>query len=439
MHKLDDILSEEGLATPYDDANLLRAHQADGHDPADVIYLSLGETWSEAAPGLRAALSPDLPEHCHGYILSPYGLPVLHRTLRDYITADHRLGEIAALGRDYEVAVSQNSTRNAMFHFGRLLLAEQPSRSGPPAIAIAPTPGWDYAGVFAPLGYHIRGFPLDPGTQCQPEPELVEHMLRLARRDTAGPVLLIINAQHNPTGANWNPQAVTAVIHAALTVGASLLIDDAYFALHDPKIKPTNALRALLEALAHASTARPPRWLAVRSLGKQFHCNGWGVGALTAAPETIELLATWLHTQYTYVSAVPLQQAMAQWLNDPASSRFLEHQRAEYARKRAAITARLTRDLAYPRHALFPGECAAYFLLPIPPWYQHLPEAGDLDYRRYCLARTNVLLGEAHMTTPGQPPSPAHGFVRMYLGLPERTLHTALDRMLEAGLTWQPP
>ncbi|MFG2883233.1 pyridoxal phosphate-dependent aminotransferase [Streptomyces sp. NPDC048297] len=403
-----------------------------------MIYLSLGETWSQAAPGLRDALAADLPAHCHGYVLSPYGLPDLHRLLRTYIARDHGLDAVAVPGTDYEVAVSQNSTRNAMFHFGRWLRENTPTPAGGRPIALCSTPGWDYPGVYTALGYEMRCFPLDPLTGYQPDPQEVAQLLRQARRDTDGPLLLIVNAQHNPTGANWDPDTVHFMIRAAIDTGADLLIDDAYYAVHNPDIAPTNTLRILLEELSALPPARHPRWLAVRSLGKQFHCNGWGIGALTAAPHTLTQLLTRLLPQYTYVSAVPLQAAMARWLQSPTSERYLAQQRSEYAAKRAEVTRLLTGSLGYPRTAFFPGECASYLLLRIPPWYQGTARGSQEDFRLHCLYRSGVLLGEAHMSTPGRPANDSQGYVRLYLGPPQPVLTEALERMRAAGLVWNP-
>ncbi|MEV0323029.1 pyridoxal phosphate-dependent aminotransferase [Streptomyces sp. NPDC050658] len=443
MHSLTDIIGEPILPNPYDDATLLRRHAAAGHDPTDVIYLSLGETWSQAAPGLRDILASGLPAHSHGYILSPYGLPSLHRELRTYITADHHLAPVAELGVDYEVAVSQNSTRNAMFHFGRLLNETERAARGDGGIVVCSTPGWDYSGVYTALGYTMRHFSLLPEQHYQPNPYEVDKVLHQARRETTGPVLLAVNAQHNPTGANWDPHTVRSMIRSALGTGADLLIDDAYYAVHDPDVRPTNSLRVLLEELRPMPPGRRPHWLAVRSLGKQFHCNGWGIGALTAAPGTVTQLLGNLLPQYTYVSAVPLQEAMARWLQSPSSDLYLAGQRAEYAAKRAEMAHRLTHDFGYPDTAFFPGQCGPYLLMRTPPWYDAAvsgatASGGTVDYRQHCLAQAGVLVGEAHMTTPGHALNDSQGYLRLYLGPPQQSLTEALDRMQGAGLTWHP-
>ncbi|GAA0319996.1 pyridoxal phosphate-dependent aminotransferase [Actinoallomurus spadix] len=436
MQRLTDIIADSGLPTPYDDATLLTEYQNAGHDPADVIYLSLGETWSEVAPGLRKTLSGGIPLHSHGYILSPYGLPALHRALRSYITDTHDLAGVADLGVDYEVAVSQSSTRTAMFHFGRLLAEENAASAEHRPIAITSSPGWDHAGVYTALGFDMRYFPLSPRSGYQPDAEEIEALLSQARKDTQGPVLLIINAQHNPSGVNWARETVHAMVRAALDTGSCLLIDDAFYGVHDPDVRPTNALRILLDEVRDLPLGRRPRWLAVRSLGKQFNSNGWGIGAMTGPVDTLTPLLTRLLPQHTYVSAVPLQAAMAEWLRDPSCNSYLAEQRALYAAKRKEITRRLTHEFGYPDEAFSAGNCTSYMLMRIPPWYHDSPDS-ETDYRTYCLWRTGVLLGEAHMTTPGRPLNDSNGYIRFYLGPPQETLTDALDRMKAAELTWK--
>lgn len=436
MQSLQDIAGPSDLASPYGDVPLLRGHRDQGHDLSRVLYLSLGETWQGPPPGLLAALG-DVPAHAHGYQLTPYGLPALRRVLRDYVTRTHRLAETAVLGEDFEVAGTAGSTRSAMRDFGRLLTEERPAASAPP-IALCASPGWDYPGVLAPLGYEIRHFGLTPEGGYQPDAQEVEEGLRRARRDTSGAVLLIVNAQHNPSGANWSAGAVRKMVRAALAFDAHVLVDDAYYAVHDPAVTPTPALRILLEEITSLPPgAERPRWLATRSMGKQFNCNGWGVGAAVAAPDTLENLYARLLPQHTYTTAVPLQAAMAAWLADPAAETHLAEQRAAYAVTRAEVAERIRRDLHYPADSFVAGECGPYLLLPVPPSYS-FPGAGGShgDFRRHCLEHAGVLLGEGHMSTPGRPVRTSQDVVRIYLGVGSQVLAAALERMAQAGLGW---
>ncbi|MFE5847751.1 aminotransferase class I/II-fold pyridoxal phosphate-dependent enzyme, partial [Streptomyces niveus] len=387
---LRDISGDVDLPTPYGDVDLLRGHEKAGHNPADVRYLSLGATWRSPHPALARALG-SLPPHAHDYLLTPRGWPALTDVLRRYITTTHRLPGVAELGVDYDVAACVGHTRAVMPDFARLLADEARDRAqgsplrglralvrGRRPIAVASAPRWDYDGVLGPIGYEIRSFGVRRQEEYQPDVAEVTEVLARARRDTTGPVLLIVNSQHNPTGANWSAEVVRGMIRAALAAGAAILVDDAYFGVVDPGVVPTSALAVLLEELRGIAPADRPRWLAVRSLGKQFQVNGWGVGSQVASPDTLRLLGERL-TRRTYPGS-PLELAMAAWLTNPESGEFLEHQNRQFAAKRAEVGRLLVDELGYPPSAFFTGECAAYMLARIPPWV-----TGCQDYRRVVL------------------------------------------------------
>ncbi len=436
MIELETVAARGPLRTPYDDVALLAAHRAAGGDLSEVIYLSLGETWHGPPRGLLAHLAA-VPAHAHGYVLSPYGLPELQTVLRRWIPTSHRLDPVG-LHRDYDVAACHGSTRAAMFDLGRWLRQEQPA--GRPVL-ICPSPGWDYPGVYATptLGYDVHRYTLKPQDGFQPDPAAVAEVLHRARARTRGPIILAINAQHNPTGANWTPPRVRGMIRAGLDAHAVVLIDDAYYGLTDPDTEPTSALAILLDELAAQPAGRRPPWLAVRSLGKQFHCNGWGIGALTAAPRTLEALGQ-LATERTYASAIPAQAALARWLAEDASTEFLTQQRAAYAAKRRTATHLLTGRLGYPPDAVVGGCCTAYLLARIPYRYTRPDaEVAATGYRELVLARALVLLGEAHMTSPGRAVNAAGGWIRIHLGATAQDLTQALERIANAGLGWQAP
>lgn len=444
MPALRDIAGPLGEPTPYKDVPLLADHEKDGHPPA--VRLNLGEAHQAPHPSLVAAMQ-SLPAHAHGYLMTPYGSPVLREVLRPYITTTHRLHRISELGVDYDVASCAGHTRSVMADFGRLLIEESdrvrrgsPLRGGVRAlvrgsrpIAVISDPAWDYAGVLAPAGYDMRTFSVRREGQYQPDVTEVTEVLARARRDTTGPVLLAVNAQNNPTGANWRPEVVRGMIRAALAADAAVLIDDAYYGVVDPGVVPTSALAILLEELRGLTPAARPRWLAVRSLGKQFACNGWGVGAQTASPDTLRLLGELL-TRRTYPGG-PLEPAMAAWLSSPDSRRFLDHHNERLATKRAEAGRLLADELRYPPSGFYTGQCATYLLLRVPPWVT----GWGLDYRRLVLKRTGVLLGEARMSTPGRPERFQGDHVRLYLGAPEEVVTGALKSMASAGLTWGKP
>ncbi|WP_327112029.1 pyridoxal phosphate-dependent aminotransferase [Nocardia sp. NBC_01730] len=395
-----EVIAGPELRTRFPDTELVSEYLAAGSPAGELIYLGFGETWTRTAPGLTAGLAA-LPTHTHGYVISQYGLPRLQHILRSYITRTHGLA--SEFARDYEVAVTAGGTRNAMFDFGRMLRADGV------ATVLAPMPGWDYAGVFGPLGYRMRYFPLDTGQPVTTD---------LAMDDNT---LLVINAQHNPTGANWRPELVRQLLETARAAGAAILLDDAYFGVHNPEQTPTSALRLLL------AEAPESRWLAVRSLGKQFHCSGWGIGAATAHPHTLDALVNQWQFQRSFASAIPLQEAMANWLSDPASERYLAEQGREYTEKRSAVHDSLCTELGYPAGLAQVGEFAPFAHVPLPRAQRH---GSVAQFRRECLRQAGVLVGVDRWDAENSDRSPCY---RLYLGPPLPVITEAITRMSKAG------
>ncbi|MCO6009884.1 pyridoxal phosphate-dependent aminotransferase [Actinoallomurus purpureus] len=427
-----EVIAGPELSTRFPDTALVSGYLDAGSPAGDLIYLGFGETWTQAAPGLMAALA-ELPRHSHGYVISQYGLPRLQRTLRSYIPMTHRLPEDVQAGRDYEVAAIGGGTRNAMFDFARLLRADPgygPAVGRIP-VAVAPMPGWDYAGVLEPLGYRMRYLRLraDGG----PEPgDLAELLGDVAADPAEQAALIVINAQHNPTGANWPADTVRDMVRQALSAGAAILLDDAYYGVHDPRLTPTSALRVLLEEMATAPPEARRRWLAVRSLGKQFHCNGWGIGAMTAHPQTLDALVNTLQFQRSFASAIPLQEAMATWLTDEESQHYLDDLGREYSRKRAVVRDVLTSEHGYPQDAFQLGEFAPYARMQVPPAWQGKPDAVR-EFREECLRRTGVLVGVDRWSTGADEET---AWFRLFLGPPLPVIAEALTRLAKAGYRW---
>ncbi|WP_435279953.1 pyridoxal phosphate-dependent aminotransferase [Streptomyces sp. 1222.5] len=318
-----------------------------------------------------------------------------------------------------------------MFDFGRLVLNETKTPARQPVVITA-TPGWGYEGVFAGLGYRSRHVPLRARDGYQPRWREFQRLL-MGEDDVK---LVIINAQHNPTAANWSESAVREIIRSSVAAGAAILLDDAYFAVHDPNVKPTSALRILLEELSALPPETRPIWLAVRSLGKQFHCNGWGIGAITGHPATVDRLVNQVRFERTFVNAVPLQYAMAAWLQDPASDLYLEQMRSEYYRKRCAVADYLADNLAYPPRAYYRGECTAFLRFEVPKRFSQL---GAEDFRADCFRSTGVMLSLD--SSPEQVSKAGMASkapcVRIFLGPSLNHLLEGLDRLQQAGFQYQ--
>ncbi|MER6508690.1 aminotransferase class I/II-fold pyridoxal phosphate-dependent enzyme [Nonomuraea sp. NPDC001636] len=434
---LDEVTEDSWLRGHFKDAEWVAEYLDAGAPSGDPIYLSLGETWSEAPEGLARLLGSGLPSYAHGYVISQYGLPALQRLLRGYVARTHALPAGFTAGADFEVAVTCSGTRNAMFDYGRLVLADAPRAASP--TVIAPAPGWDYRGVFAGLGFRMTYLPLAASQGFQPAPEALREALGQAG-DPRG-VIVVINAQHNPTGVNWDEDLVADMVRLTVEARANLLIDDAYYGVTDPGVAPTSALRLLAERLARPGAGdRPVRWLAVRSLGKQFNCNGWGIGVGIAPPPILDRLVNDFQLQRSFTAAVPLQNAMARWLDGGESEEYLRAFRQGCADKRAWAAGFLRQELGCPAEALCPGNCTSYFLFRVPPPYAADARDGVTRFRRDCLRRAGVLLGAGTMTpqaAPEEGQAMAVPYVRMFLGPPMSSVETALHRLAEAGTNWE--
>ncbi|MGH8794365.1 MAG: aminotransferase class I/II-fold pyridoxal phosphate-dependent enzyme [Stackebrandtia sp.] len=426
------LLDDDILPSRMPDVELLARYLKSERPHQDPICLSFGETWSQVAPGLAERLASD-PIHSHGYQLSQYGLPALRLRVRDQIRDGHRLPETSQPGRDYEVAVAWNGTRSAMFDFGRLI-RDQDAPADQTPVAVVAGPSWDYEGVFSCQGYRVRYHRLRPERGFQPCVDELEALCAdVASRPDERLALLVVNAQHNPTAVNWDPKFVAASIAAAAERGAAVLIDDAYYAVHDDDVLPTSALSILLDLLPDLPAATRRRWLAVRSFGKQFHSNGWGIGALTAGPQTLDLLVNRYRLHNSLMYGGSYQHAMNSWLADDASQEFLARQRTTFRQRRKMIGEFLTDRLGYPDDQIHLGECSSYLMFAVPREYILSTNPAE-RFRRDCFAATGVLLAPVWPWPFSADEDAALPYVRMFIGPATETIHTALTRMEAAGI-----
>lgn len=383
----------------------------DGREP---ILLGLGEPWGGTPAALLAGLVT-APAHSHGYQFSMYGLPRLRAELGTYIRDTHRLD---GFDDRYEVAVSWTGTRSVMKDFGELLAARQDAARTLKALAVAPA--WDYAGVLESVGFSMEY--LDPTAfgRWDPTPDMVaEYAAGLTHRLN----LVVVNAQHNPTGLSWSPEAVRALIRLGAEHRAGVLIDDAYFGFLDPADEPTSAILELLSATA--ATQLP--WLAVRSLGKQFNCNGWAIGSIAGPGWLVDDLVNEHRAVHTYNHGAHLQHAMADWLADrDAVSAFLAQERTAYARRRDVAVGALTR---YGVTSFVAGPASPYLLYRIPGEFG--TDRGM--YLERCAVEQGVLMSDAWPAARQLKPHDGR-HVRMYLGRSPSELAEACTRLGEAGL-----
>src|SRR5687768_15707604 len=253
---------------PCPDNSALRNYIEQGCRHGAPIPLALGESWRGAPAGLLELLAA-APAYCDGYMLAPSGLPDLQLALIDWLSEEYGvpLGSASLL-----LGASPTGTRSLMHAFGSWLANEHWRDDRIHLTSF--TPSWDYRGVFTPLGFIDNPIALSAENGFAPDLARIEAAIASVPRSARQ--ILVLNPQHNPTAVNWPAETLRSTIKLASDAGAALLIDDAYYGLTDSGTTPSSALKALLETLG-AETSLP--FLLVRSLGKQFGCNGWSIGA----------------------------------------------------------------------------------------------------------------------------------------------------------------
>jgi aspartate/methionine/tyrosine aminotransferase len=386
------------------------------------IFQAYGETWFRVPETLQNLLG-QAPAMDHGYQLSSWGRPSYRSILREYILQDHRI----PTSTQWEVGLSSQGTRMRMFDFARWLA----KRSTHQPVVVYAQPGWDYEGVFAAAQFKSHTYPLSLKEGFQPSLDAVETIMRQhAHGSDNAHIVLVLNVQHNPTGITWSKSRVTQLIELALSYRTSLLIDDAYYGVVSPGAERVSALEILHQ---FTETESLPPWLAVRSLGKQFHCNGWGVGAVIAEKSLMQELEGFFY-QHTYPYGGFLQYAMTQWLQMKESNEFLQQLNQEYQTTKEAIVAFLAKQPAYPKEALYLSDCTPYYLIQVPPKYMQEGPAPDQSFNKDVLQQHNLLLGRGSLAYTDANAGWQNAWTRLYLGAGPEVMEESLRRL--AHYSW---
>lgn len=119
---------------------------------------------------------------------------------------------------------------------------------------------------------------------------------------------IIINNPHNPCGSTWSEEDFRQLIRLVQTYELFVLADEVYEHL-------------VFDGSEHLSVLRFPelreRSFAIYSFGKAFHCTGWKMGYCIAPPALTKAFRE-LHQYLAFSVNTPMQQALAQYLEDPA-------------------------------------------------------------------------------------------------------------------------
>jgi aspartate/methionine/tyrosine aminotransferase len=436
---LTGLMEDPGVGV-LSDAQLLAGY-LDSGNPLPPLAMSIGDPYLLGAtlPQGLAEFEQKAPRYLGGYIRTPAGLPEARRLVREVTVQNQQLARFKdAVGTDFDLHLtSATGTRGIMRDFGHYLLDKHSREDTRTPVLLCATPTWDYAGALASLGYEMAYWPLRPENAWLPDMADADAAIAAIDADpTRRLALVVVNAQHSPTGRSWPKATLQHLFTAASTRGAGILLDDPYYFVAADKARPVSALAVLLE---HLSGKRVPKgahtaWCRVQSFGKAFVCNNWGIGSVIAHPETLSKIAA-----YTMEWAFPReglrQWAMAHWLASKECDQYLAAQRAILGRKRA-IWAKTLRTLGWPADVVTVGEVTPYFLVAIPPAYLAMPN-GVSRWRQVLLDKTGLLFSYASITaddTDIELP-----YLRAYLGGSEAVVVGAAQRLVTANIRYDAP
>lgn len=436
------LMEDPGVDTSGD-AQMLDWYLRAGRSVAP-LPMSIGDPYllGGALPAGLAAYEQQAPHHLAGYSRTPAGLPEARRSIATATVRSLRLDRHASPGEDFDLHLTSGTgTRGIMGDFARHLLDADDARDagaagdGRTPTVLCASPTWDYSGVFMPLGYEMAYWPLRADRGWMPDPADFAGVLAEIDADPRRRLgLVVVNAQHNPTGASWPRDVLMALFEAATSRGAGILVDDAYRFVVTEDADAACAPAVLAEHLAsgNAPADARHRWCRVESFGKAFACNDWGIGTVMAHPETLRSIARYTF-QWAFPRGARRQWAMARWLDDPACGRYLAEQRAALGHHRA-LWAKSLQRLGWPRELTAVGTATPYFLVAVPPAYLARTD-GISAWRRDLLDRTGVLLSYASITLDGVDAEVP--FLRAYLGGGDEAVVEAIRRLEDADLRYR--
>lgn len=238
-----------------------------------------------------------------GYIGDDEGLPHLREALGHFI----QQSEGMAVPPELSLSVAWSGTTRAIE-----AMVNAVARRRPGSVALVPQPGWGYSVAAEKAGLVPLSYPVDPAVAVF-QPSSLEQVAGSLAPARVG--LIVVNAQHYPTGVEFGEDAIEAVSRVAEAANAFILADNTYFDMHVPDFVPTSPLRVF------SRIRSSERVLYVRSLGKQFGVNGWGLGAI-ASPADLAKEIQQAIRGHSYVYNGRLQAAMASWLESDSSASF---------------------------------------------------------------------------------------------------------------------
>jgi aspartate/methionine/tyrosine aminotransferase len=430
------LMEDPGIGTT-DDARMIATYLASG-GALPPLAMGIGDPYllGGTLPTKLGQYERSAPYHLAGYSRTPAGLPEARRMITEWTVRGQQLDGHASQGTDFDLHITSGTgTRGIMGDFGRFLRDAHPAEDTRTPVVLCPTPTWDYAGVFQPLGYKMIFWPLRAENAWLPDAQDIEAQLAaIDANPTQRLALVVVNAQHNPTGGSWSADILRKLFKAATDRDAGILLDDPYRLVVTDEAQPVSAPAVLFEYLSDKKTpaAAKQRWCRVESFGKAFSCNDWGIGTVMAHPDVLQQLAAYTF-QWAFPKASRRQWAMAHWLTDPACDRYIAKQRAALGRKRA-LWAKTLQKLGWPKALTPVGMATPYYLIALPPHFAARPD-GIREWRQHIMDTTGMLLSYASIEqedTDADMP-----YLRAYLGGGEPVVAEAAKRLVNAGITYE--
>jgi len=264
-------------------------------------------------------------------------------------------------------------------------------------------PAYDsYAPAIALAGARAVHVALNPGN-FRPDWQ------RIADAITPRTRLLMINSPHNPTGAVFNAEDITALVELLDKTNLRLISDEVYEHI-------------VFDGARHESILRHPalrgRAFVVSSFGKTWHCTGWKLG-YCIAPPGLSAEFRKIHQYNTFCSFAPAQYAFTQMLNhepehDEQLSIFYQTRRDRF---RAQLETTKLRPLPVS---------GGYFQLVD---YSAVSDLNDLEFCRWLTMEKGV--AAIPLSPFYSKPPPAQRLARLCFAKHENTLDAAIERLRE--------
>jgi histidinol-phosphate/aromatic aminotransferase/cobyric acid decarboxylase-like protein len=335
------------------------------HGPA--LYAVKGEHWNGVSPEfLRFLNAFTFTPEVMGYAECGYGIQ-RHRTfLRNLIVAEHGLDARPALpSLDIDVGCLAMTTRMAMYDLAKVALRHSRTvRPGRRPVALVPTPGWDYRGIVKDVGFDVVYLPIRPENGWLPDLDEWSSVVEPLLADPDVHVALAAsNPQHNPTGMQWPTEVTAYLLRLCAQESGYLVLDDAYYNVHDPRVPIVDTLKAVLDLFdedggdnALVRSGMFQRWMATRPFGKQFSCNTMAVAAITTSPRLLRQLAreSWINRYHCNTHNA---EVMCAWLATPEAAEWTAQTGLFYARQKALVRGELE-ALGWPPASVCTGPSA---------------------------------------------------------------------------------